>query len=195
MNKFTLLFGIWITVWCILYNLTQVFLYTNSPLQWVTIILRGKFATVYQCEKHSNKELFAAKIIQTKSPKNMEESLNEVRRFQSNHDLILLIRNLKKIYRLTRLVSGLRNYYIFIFRDMSWQSKYMMVFKHISLLCIYSGWNSEICEPHWDREMLRRFSEQEFPNDDSRIVSVLVYSLNPTKSNSVKLAMPLRTML
>ena len=132
LNKFTLLFGIWITVWCILYNLTQVFLYTNSPLQWVTIILRGKFATVYQCEKHSNKELFAAKIIQTKSPKNMEESLNEVRRFQSNHDLILLIRNLKKIYRLTRLVSGLRNYYIFIFRDMSWQSKYMMVFKHMT---------------------------------------------------------------
>lgn len=39
---------------------------------------RGKFATVFQCEKHTTKDRFAAKIIQTKSQKNMEESLNEV---------------------------------------------------------------------------------------------------------------------
>jgi len=47
---------------------------------------RGKFATVYQCEKHTTKELYAAKIIQTKSQKNMEESLNEVEILRSaNH--------------------------------------------------------------------------------------------------------------
>ena len=49
----------------------------------VNYFYRGKFATVYQCEKHTSKELFAAKIIQTKSQKNMEESLNEVSFYSS----------------------------------------------------------------------------------------------------------------
>ena len=44
----------------------------------LVLCFRGKFATVYQCERKDTKEKYAAKIIQTKSQKNMEESLNEV---------------------------------------------------------------------------------------------------------------------
>lgn len=39
---------------------------------------RGKFATVYQCQKHTTSDLFAAKIVQTRSPKHVEEALTEV---------------------------------------------------------------------------------------------------------------------
>ena len=65
---------------CSYQRLTSTDVENSSTYQVNDIFLcyRGKFATVYQCEKHTTKELFAAKIIQTKSQKNMEESLNEV---------------------------------------------------------------------------------------------------------------------